>query len=217
MENKEIKGTRPETHDCNECKSCQNITLRNWVNYCAACQFIFFEKLYHNFSNYNSSMCNGRINYYEWIPWERLSNIKEIGRGGFGIIYEATQIDGLINPYSIRVMTSDYVHKATTTEEKKGIFGLDSYIPPEVIRGEKFTTAGDIYSFAMLLWELSTGRPPLRDRPHDNTLILNIVSKGIKPEIISPLIPPSIAKIIVKCWDVNPENRPTAEEVKDKL
>ncbi|KAG9294398.1 hypothetical protein G9A89_001903 [Geosiphon pyriformis] len=40
---------------------------------------------------------------------------------------------------------------------------------------------------------------------------------GIRPEIISPLIPPSIAKIIVKCWDVNPENRPTAEEVKLKL
>ncbi|KAG9294395.1 hypothetical protein G9A89_001900 [Geosiphon pyriformis] len=87
-------------------------------------------------------------------------------------------------------------HKATTTEEKKGIFGVASYIPPEVIRGEKFTTAGDIYSFAMLLWELSTGRPPFHDHPHDNTLILNIVSKVL---------------------DVNPENCPNAREVKDKL
>ncbi|KAG9292673.1 hypothetical protein G9A89_008259 [Geosiphon pyriformis] len=31
--------------------------------------------------------------------------------------------------------------------------------------------------------------------------------------ITSPLIPPSVAEIIVKCWDVNPENRPIAKEV----
>ncbi|KAG9303113.1 hypothetical protein G9A89_005071 [Geosiphon pyriformis] len=47
----------------------------------------------------------------------------------------------------------------------------------------------------------------------DNTLIFNIVYKGIRPEITSPLIPPCIAEINVKCWDANPENRPTAKEV----
>ncbi|KAG9303186.1 hypothetical protein G9A89_003527, partial [Geosiphon pyriformis] len=85
-------------------------------------------------------------------------------------------------------------NEATTTEEKK-IYGVIPYIPPEVLRGEKFTTAGDIYSFSMLLWELATG----------------------KPEITSPLIPPCIAEIIVKCWDVNPENRPTAKELRNEL
>ncbi|KAG9292728.1 hypothetical protein G9A89_008316 [Geosiphon pyriformis] len=103
-------------------------------------------------------------------------------------------------------------NKATTTEEKK-IYGVIPYIPPEVLRGEKFTTAGDIYSLGMLLWELATGKPPFYDCSHDHILIMAILN-GQRPKITSPLIPPSIAEIIVKCWDVNPENRPTAFELR---
>ncbi|KAG9295336.1 hypothetical protein G9A89_013365 [Geosiphon pyriformis] len=104
-------------------------------------------------------------------------------------------------------------HEATTTEEKEGIFGVIPYIPPEVLRGEKFTSAGDIYSFSMLLWELATGMPPFHDLPHDLNLIFDIIFKGIRPEITSPLIPPCISEIIERCWDDNPLNRPTTKEI----
>ncbi|KAG9286604.1 hypothetical protein G9A89_005372 [Geosiphon pyriformis] len=366
MENKEIKIIRPYAHDCNECKPCQYSIKYKRANECSACHFIFFEKLYKNLSSgnklvdeiiknpiyipsNNSKKDNDRLNYYSWIPWESLSNIEEIARGGFGVIYKATITDGLIDEYSIKhhglmeyerwgvgmevaikiIKTNseevfqelniqrsiaimgeklDYIssmygitqsaetleygivmefakhgdmrrylstnfhstnwsHKlfiawhiaialanihscglvhrdlhsgnilqldqqlvqigdlglcqpinnGATTEEKKEIFGVIPYIPPEVLKGQKFTSAGDIYSFSMLLWELATGRPPFHDRSHDNTLIFNIISKGIRPEITTPLIPPCIAELIEKCWDVNPENRPTAEEVKEKL
>ncbi|KAG9304869.1 hypothetical protein G9A89_010731 [Geosiphon pyriformis] len=106
-------------------------------------------------------------------------------------------------------------NEATTTEEKK-IFGVIPYIPPEVLRGEKFTSAGDIYSLSMLLWELATGKPPFHDRSHDHLLIIDILN-GQKPKINPPLISPCIAEIIEKCWDVNPENRPNAEEVEEKF
>ncbi|RIB04266.1 hypothetical protein C2G38_695917 [Gigaspora rosea] len=33
-------------------------------------------------------------NIIEWIPYNRLSNIKEINRGGFGIVYSSTWLDG---------------------------------------------------------------------------------------------------------------------------
>ncbi|KAG9303192.1 hypothetical protein G9A89_003533 [Geosiphon pyriformis] len=106
-------------------------------------------------------------------------------------------------------------HKATTAEEKK-IYGVIPYIPPEVLRGENFTTAGDMYSFAMLLWELATGKLPFHNSSHDAILIMAILN-GQRPEITSPLIPPCIAEIIVKCWNVKPKNRPTANEVRNKL
>ncbi|KAG9300865.1 hypothetical protein G9A89_000007 [Geosiphon pyriformis] len=112
-------------------------------------------------------------------------------------------------------------HEPTTATsgkdaKEKKIYGVIPYIPPEVLRGKKFTKRGDIYSFAMLLWELATGKPPFYDRSHDHLLIIDILN-GIRPEITFPLIPPSIAEIIVNCWDINPKNRPTAEEVKAKL
>ncbi|KAG9292744.1 hypothetical protein G9A89_008332 [Geosiphon pyriformis] len=377
MENQEINRYRPDVHDCNECKRCQGCIKNNRNNNnCRACWFIFFEKHYKDFSSGNDEVdemiknpiyfppkknnYEGSLNYYEWIPWERLLNINEIARGGLGIIYKATIIDGLIDERSIKhhgemeykrgkfnedeeridevaikiiptnslevfkelniqramfikngyfgyvssilgitqnaetleygivmefaehgdirkylsknfhsidsisftekrtiafqialgleeIHDSGMVHRnlhsgnilqyksmtsntricdlrlcqptnneATTTKEKK-IYGVIPYIPPEVLRGEKFTVAGDIYSFAMLLWELATGKPPFYDRSHDLFLVMDILYNGIRPKITSPLIPPSYAEIIVKCWDVNPENRPTAREVYEML
>ncbi|KAG9292730.1 hypothetical protein G9A89_008318 [Geosiphon pyriformis] len=120
MENKEIKRTRPNAHDCNLCKECQESIKHNKNNYCRACWFIFFEKHYRDFSSgnnevdeiiknpiyippkSNSIFDGGSLNYYEWIPWEHLSNIAEISRGGFSIIYKATLIDGLVDEKSIK-------------------------------------------------------------------------------------------------------------------
>ncbi|KAG9303190.1 hypothetical protein G9A89_003531 [Geosiphon pyriformis] len=378
MRHKEIKRTRPEAHDCNLCSHCQECIEKNGPNSCRACWFIFFETLYRNFSSgneavdaiiknpvyirpNNNDLCKYRLVYYEWIPWESLSNINEIARGGFGIIYKATLIDGFIDKYTIKhhgemeyereranhkgkkiddlaikiikrnssevikelniqrpnynhmghhssigitsiwgitqnaetleygivmefakhgdmrkylstnfhsmswacklriahqiafglynihyydmvhrdlhsgnilQLKNDYInigdlglcqpvnHEETTTgkaTKKKNIYGVIPYIPPEVLRGEKFTTAGDIYSYAMLLWELATGKPPFHDLPHDLDLIFDIVFNSLRPKITSPLIPPSIAEIIEMCWDGNPKNRPTAKEVRQKL
>ncbi|KAG9285733.1 hypothetical protein G9A89_001621 [Geosiphon pyriformis] len=119
MENKEIKRTtRPYAHNCNECRECQESIKDDSNNYCKECWFMFFEKHYKDFSSGNEevdkiiknpiyippnqSYIYGRLNYYEWIPWERLLNINEIARGGFGIIYKATLIDGLIDVESIK-------------------------------------------------------------------------------------------------------------------
>ncbi|KAG9289342.1 hypothetical protein G9A89_007903 [Geosiphon pyriformis] len=372
MENVEIKKTRPEVHDCNLCSFCQESIQYDKNNYCRACWFIFFEKLYRDLSSGNKVVdkiiknpiyyppaknhYSGILNYYEWIPWERLSNINEIARGGFSVIYKATWIDGKIDLSSLKhhgemeyerykrneegmevaikfmknseevlkelytqrtmfmnnngnylyyiskiygitknaetleygivmdfakdgnirnylstnfhstswedklsiarnlISGLDNIHSSgmihhnlhsgnilqhqksllrigdlglcqptnnlpTTekaTEKKKEIYGVVPYIPPEVLRGEKFTMAGDIYSFAMLLWQLATGKPPFYDRSHDHLLVMAILN-GARPEITSPLIPSYIAEIIEKCWDANPLSRPTAHEVYEKL
>ncbi|KAG9292733.1 hypothetical protein G9A89_008321 [Geosiphon pyriformis] len=112
-----VKNIRQYAHDCNQCDLCQKSVKKDY-NLCRACKFIFFEKLYRDFSTGNkvideiiknpiyispkNNYSNGRVNYYEWISWERLSNINEIARGGFGIIYQATWVDGQINKHSIR-------------------------------------------------------------------------------------------------------------------
>jgi hypothetical protein len=38
----------------------------------------------------------------EWIPYSRITNIKEIAKGGFGIIYQATWLGGSINENGYR-------------------------------------------------------------------------------------------------------------------
>ncbi|KAG9302960.1 hypothetical protein G9A89_022377 [Geosiphon pyriformis] len=98
---------------------------------------------------------------------------------------------------------------------EKKIFGVVPYIPSEVFRGEEYSTAGDIYSFGMLLWELATLKPPFHNRPHNISLIMDILN-CVRPQIPNT-IPSCYAELIKKCWDPNPSNRPTAKEAEFTL
>ena len=51
--------------------------------------------------------------------------------------------------------------------------------------------------------------------PHNRVLISDIL-KGERPQITDDT-PEFYAKLMKKCWDHNPENRPTAKEIKDCL
>ncbi|CAI2182365.1 12771_t:CDS:2, partial [Funneliformis geosporum] len=54
------------------------------------------------------------------------------------------------------------------------IYGVLPYIAPEVLNGESYTLTSDIYSFGVIMTELSTGNPPFYDRKHDVSLALDI-------------------------------------------
>src|ERR1051325_4569697 len=44
------------------------------------------------------------------------------------------------------------------------IYGVLPYVAPEVLRGKPYTPASDIYSFSMIMWELTSKVPPFNDR-----------------------------------------------------
>ncbi|RGB41753.1 kinase-like domain-containing protein, partial [Rhizophagus diaphanus] len=47
------------------------------------------------------------------------------------------------------------------------IYGVLPYIAPEVLNGKSYTSSSDIYSFGVIMAELSSGNPPFHDRDHD--------------------------------------------------
>src|SRR6185437_11383308 len=91
-------------------------------------------------------------------------------------------------------------------------YGVIPYMAPEVLRGKPYTPASDIYSFAMIMWELTSLVPPFDDRPHDFHLSLSIC-KGERPEIIEGT-PQCYIDLMKKCWDLDPLKRPSASELK---
>src|SRR5436189_3794718 len=86
---------------------------------------------------------------------------------------------------------------------------------PEVLSKKPYTKESDIYSFGMIMWEHTTGKKPFHDRPHNHCLMLDIL-KGERPQITDDT-PEFYSELMKKCWDHNPENRPTAEEIDDCL
>src|SRR6266496_5288120 len=48
----------------------------------------------------------------------------------------------------------------TSENTKKSIYGVLPYIAPEILRGQNYTKAADIYSFGIIMYEIISGLPP---------------------------------------------------------
>jgi serine/threonine protein kinase len=91
--------------------------------------------------------------------------------------------------------------------------GVLPYIAPEVLNGEPYTLSSDIYSFGVIMAELSTGKPPFYKRKHDATLALAICN-GLRPEF-GKGTPEVYKKLAYSCMDAISNQRPTAVELYD--
>jgi serine/threonine protein kinase len=97
---------------------------------------------------------------------------------------------------------------ANETDQKK-VYGVLSYIAPEVLRNQPYTQASDIYSWGMVAYELLSGLPPYYGLVHDEFLTLKIC-QGLRPDLNSIQIPQLLKDLIEKCWDADPSKRPKA-------
>ena len=59
------------------------------------------------------------------------------------------------------------------------VYGIVSYVAPEVLRGKENTKESDIYSVGMLMWEIFAGHPPFDDIAHNHCLIFDICTENL--------------------------------------
>ncbi|UZO13290.1 uncharacterized protein OCT59_004793 [Rhizophagus irregularis] len=91
------------------------------------------------------------------------------------------------------------------------VCGVLPYIAPEVLNGEPYTFSSDIYSFGVIMTELSSGKPPFYKRKHDINLALEICN-GLRPEF-GKGTPEIYKKLAHRCMNAIPNQRPTATEL----
>ncbi|GES75091.1 kinase-like domain-containing protein [Rhizophagus clarus] len=107
--------------------------------------------------------------------------------------------------FKARFYISDLGFSGPADKPLKSIYGNLPYIAPEVIVEKKYTFKSDIYSIAMLMWEISSGQAPFINYEHNYNLAMDIVN-GMRPKIVSgtPLEYENLMKI---CWDADPSKR----------
>ena len=89
---------------------------------------------------------------------------------------------------------------------------------PEVLQGKAATSASDIYSLAIIAWEVVTRRLPYKD-PTTGKIKEGFekrVQQGQR-ELIPDDCPPELAVLIQACWAQDPQLRPSALEVAQVL
>ncbi|GBB91008.1 hypothetical protein RclHR1_01810011 [Rhizophagus clarus] len=99
------------------------------------------------------------------------------------------------------------------TSVAQGIFGVIPYVDPKRISDAKFPYAksSDIYSFGVIMWEISSGRRPFMSDGNDVALVYRIIN-GAREETI-PGTPKEYEELYKNCWSHEPEQRPTIDEI----
>ncbi|RIB18999.1 kinase-like domain-containing protein [Gigaspora rosea] len=105
--------------------------------------------------------------------------------------------------------------KKDESDLEDSIYGILPYIAPEVLNQRPYTMAADIYSFGIIMTEMSTGRPPHYNVEYDEILAVQIC-KGLRPEFAQGT-PECYIQLANQCMDAIPSNRPSAHDIYDKL
>ncbi|GBB94639.1 hypothetical protein RclHR1_23950004, partial [Rhizophagus clarus] len=91
---------------------------------------------------------------------------------------------------------------------ENNVYGALPYIAPEILRGQDYTQASDIYSFGIIMYEVISESPPYYGIDQDEFLALSIC-EGLRPKF-NIKVPQLILDLIKKCLDANPSDRPNA-------
>jgi serine/threonine protein kinase len=89
------------------------------------------------------------------------------------------------------------------------------YLAPERYDGP-FRCASDVFAFGLILFEILAARPVFPESLNRWQIAWMVAIEGARPEIPDSVLAPARA-LIEDCWAADPDDRPTFEEIIDRL
>jgi hypothetical protein len=100
------------------------------------------------------------------------------------------------------------------------VLGTPTYMAPEQAAGrtKEVGHPADVYALGAMLYELLTGRPPLRGETAMDTIQLVLTREPARPARQAPGVPHDLDAVVMKCLEKDPRNRyATAAELATDL
>jgi eukaryotic-like serine/threonine-protein kinase len=106
---------------------------------------------------------------------------------------------------------------ATQATRTGAYLGTALYSSPEQLRGKKATPQSDIYSLGATLYQAAVGEPPFTGSTPIEIASQHVSKTPVPPRERGADISGNLEALILGCLAKNPDDRPTAEEVRSRL
>ena len=118
-------------------------------------------------------------------------------------------LDGDVSGGNFTAKLSDFgvaiMHHGALGEEHTAETGTYRWMPPEVIRHEVYSFAADVYSFALVVWQLVTHEIPFKNHSQIEAAGKVAVESARPP--FPQKTPELIVALITTCWRECPDER----------
>jgi serine/threonine protein kinase/tetratricopeptide (TPR) repeat protein len=159
----------------------------------------------------------GRLSFAEALPWIRQMAAALEAAHQAGIIHGdfkaanviITDERAVITDFGLarRAFTSLSPNTTSTIAAQSALAGTFAYMSPEQLSGGAITTASDIYSFGIVLYEMATGQLPFDGNHLIQSAVQRATGEVTQVRLLVPDIDPRWEKAIERCLKHNPGER----------
>jgi serine/threonine protein kinase/ABC-type phosphate/phosphonate transport system substrate-binding protein len=151
-------------------------------------------------------------------PEQILAILQDVAQG-LRFLHSATPqvIHGDLKAQNV-LIDSNFCAKVTdfglSGKKQIGAVGTPYWMSPELLNGtEVNSAASDIYAYGMVMYEIYSGRTPYEGENYEE-VVRQICSPDIQKRPPIPLhCPAKLAKLLSDCFEPDPSQRPTAEQL----
>lgn len=90
---------------------------------------------------------------------------------------------------------------------------------PELLDNKQYSIKVDVYSYAVVLWEICARKTPYNELSTPMAIIKHVTIEKKRPNmtVIPPDCPPQLIELMTKCWSHEASERPSFTEVISRL
>jgi serine/threonine protein kinase len=121
--------------------------------------------------------------------------------------------DGILKVLDFGIAGEPGANDQKSTAHSSGSGGTLSYMSPEQIRGDRATSASDVFSLGLVLYELATGKHPFQSASPIDTADAIAHRDPKTPSLLNRRIPAKLETLLLGMLSKDPRRRPSASEV----
>jgi len=110
--------------------------------------------------------------------------------------------------FGIAKFSTDDDEDASRSTQTNSVIGTPRYMSPEQYNGEELTTAADVYSLGVILYEMLTGMAPFSGSTPAEIGHKHVNDSPHSPREIVAAIPEDIERIVLHALEKQPADRP---------